>query len=452
MKFIQNTSDILLALGVEGKHRSPIKDFCIDSRKVKQNSVFIGLAGSNEDGSSYCDDAFSNGAVLAIIKAKKGMSANKLKDNTLFVSNPEKALAKLGQVALNNFARPVIGVTGSNGKTTTKNILSTGIKNSFSTFKNFNNEIGLPLCALMLDSKNEVAIFEMGAAKKGDIHFLSKIIQPDIGIITHIGHSHLLGLNSLKGVLEVKSELIHNIKKNGTAIVPNGPHLNYWRKLRKDITFITFGLDDSAEFFPSNIKSSPAGTSFSIQSQYFNNEIQVSTPLMGNHNILNILAACSSVYQLNGDMNFFLKSLKGFKNESQRLEFQPWINQSNLINDSYNANPDSVRAAIDVLHQMKGRKIMILGDMKELGRYRKKFHKEIGEYAKIKKLDLFLGFGDLAKYSVDSFGSSGRFFNSKIALMEFLKSEVSKLDYVLLKGSRGMQMEQFINIRGDRDD
>ena len=256
----------------------------------------------------------------------------------------------------------------------------------------------------------------------------------------------------MKGVLEVKSELIHNIKKNGTAIVPNGPHLNYWRKLRKDITFITFGLDDSAEFFPSNIKSSPAGISFSIQSKYFYNEIQVSTPLMGNHNILNILAACSSVYQLNGDMNFFLKSLKGFKNESQRLEFQPWINQSNLINDSYNANPDSVRAAIDVLHQMKGRKIMILGDMKELGRYRKKFHKEIGEYAKIKKLDLFLGFGDLAKYSVDSFGSSGRFFNSKIALMEFLKSEVSKQDYVLLKGSRGMQMEQFINIRGDRDD
>ena len=172
---------------------------------------------------------------------------------------------------------------------------------------------------------------------------------------------------------------------------------------------------------------------------------------MGNHNILNILAAFSSVYQLNGDMNFFLKSLKSFKNESQRLEFQPWINQSNLINDSYNANPDSVKAAIDVLHQMRGRKIMILGDMKELGRYRKKFHKEIGEYAKIKKLDLFLGFGDLAKHSVDSFGSSGIFFNSKIALTEFLKSEISKKDYVLLKGSRGMRMEEFINI-GDRDD
>ena len=451
MKFIQNTSDILSALGIAGKHRSPIKDFCIDSRKAKQHSVFIGLTGSNEDGSKYCDDAFSNGAVFAIIKAKKDMNANKLKDNTLGVSNPEKALAKLAQVTLKNFTGPVIGITGSNGKTTTKNILSAGIKNSFSTFKNFNNEIGLPLCALMLDLNNEAAIFEMGAAKKGDIHFLSKIIQPDIGIITHIGHSHLLGLNSLKGVLEVKSELIHNIKNNGTAIVPNGPHLNYWRRLRNDISFVTFGLDDSAEFFASNIESSPVGTSFSIYSQYFKDQILVSTPLMGNHNILNILAAFSSVYQLNGDMNFFLKSLKSFKNESQRLEFQPWINQSNLINDSYNANPDSVKAAIDVLHQMRGRKIMILGDMKELGRYRKKFHKEIGEYAKIKNLDLLIGYGDLTKHSVASFGSSGIFFNSKIALTEFLKSEISKKDYVLLKGSRGMQMEEFINI-GDRDD
>ena len=451
MKFIQNTSDILSALGIPGKHRSLIKDFCIDSRKAKQHSVFIGLTGSNEDGSKYCDDAFSNGAVFAIIKAKKDMNANKLKDNTLGVSNPEKALAKLAQVTLKNFTGPVIGITGSNGKTTTKNILSAGIKNSFSTFKNFNNEIGLPLCALMLDLNNEAAIFEMGAAKKGDIHFLSKIIQPDIGIITHIGHSHLLGLNSLKGVLEVKSELIHNIKNNGTAIVPNGPHLNYWRKLRKDISFITFGLDDSAEFFASNIESTPSGTFFSIHSQYFKDQILVSTPLMGNHNILNILAAFSSVYQLKGDMNFFLKSLKSFKNESQRLEFQPWINQSNLINDSYNANPDSVKAAIDVLHQMRGRKIMILGDMKELGRYRKKFHKEIGEYAKIKNLDLLIGYGDLTKHSVASFGSSGIFFNSKKALTEFLKSEISKKDYVLLKGSRGMQMEEFINI-GGRDD
>ena len=451
MKLIQNTSDILLALGVAGKHKTPIQDFCIDSRKVKENSVFIGLTGSNEDGSIYCDDAFSNGAAFAIIKAKKDMAISKLHQSILSVPSPEKALAQLAQTALRKFTGPVIGITGSNGKTTTKNILNTGIKNSFSTFKNFNNELGLPLSALMLDSENEAAIFEMGAAKKGDIHFLSQIIQPNIGIITHIGHSHLLGLNSLQGVLEVKSELIHNIKNNGIAIVPHGPHLNYWRNLRDDISFMTFGLDNSAEFFPSNIETSPAGTSFCIKSKYFQNEFRASTPLLGNHNILNILAAFSTVHQLNGDIAFFLKSLQNFKNESQRLEFQPWINQSSLIDDSYNANPDSVKAAIDVLHQLEGRKIIILGDMQELGRYRKKFHKEIGEYAKMKELDLFIGYGDLAKHSVDSFGSSGIFFKSKTALKEFLKLEIAKKDYVLLKGSRGMKMEEFINTGGSDD-
>ena len=132
--------------------------------------------------------------------------------------------------------------------------------------KNFNNEIGLPLCALMLDSKNEVAVFEMGAAKKGDIHFLSKIIQPDIGIITHIGHSHLDGLNSVQGVLKVKSELINNIKQNGSAIVPDGKYLNYWKKMRDDITFYTFGKKPSASYFPSQIRMTKQGLSFFIES------------------------------------------------------------------------------------------------------------------------------------------------------------------------------------------
>jgi UDP-N-acetylmuramyl pentapeptide synthase len=168
--------------------------------------------------------------------------------------------------------------------------------------------------------------------------------------------------------------------------------------------------------------------------------------LLGDHNILNVLAAFIATHQLNEDLEFFLESLKVFKNGSQRLHLQPWINQSTLIDDSYNANPDSVQAAIDVLAKFAGRRILLLGDMKELGRYRKKFHKQIGEYAKIKGLDLFLGFGELTKYSIESFGSSGKFFKSKAVLTAFLKKEISKNDYVLLKGSRGMHMEQFIKI------
>ena len=446
MKFINNTSDILISLGVEGNHKAAIKDFQIDSREVNKNSVFIGLRGSRQDGSIYSDHALQKGAALSIVKAKKNSPFLKLSKNILVVNSPEQALITLAKTALRKFNQPVIGITGSNGKTTTKSILSAGIKKSFSSFKNFNNEIGLPLSALMLDSRDKAAIFEMGAAKKGDINFLSKIIKPNIGIITHIGHSHLLGLNSLKGVLDVKSELVHNIRSNGVAILPNGEHVKHWKGLRDDISFLTFGLDATASFFASNVKTTRAGTTFSIESKYLTRKFNVRTALLGNHNILNILAAFIATLQLNEDIEFFLESLKVFKNESQRLHLQSWINQSTLIDDSYNANPDSVKAAIDVLAKFPGRRILVLGDMKELGRYRKKFHKQIGGYAKTKGLDLLIGFGDLTKHSVESFGSSGIFFKSKAALKEFLCKEISKKDHVLLKGSRGMHMEQFINI------
>jgi len=449
MKLINNTSDILLSLGVEGDHKTAIKDFQIDSRKVSKHSVFIGLTGSRQDGSIYSDNALQKGAALTIVKAQKNSSLLKLSANVLLVKSPERALITLAKTALQKFNRPVVGITGSNGKTTTKNILNSGIKQSFSTFKNFNNEIGLPLSALMLDSRNKAAIFEMGAAKKGDIEFLSKIIKPKIGIITHIGHSHLSGLNSLKGVLDVKSELVHNIRSNGVAILPDGEHVKHWKGLRDDISFLTFGLDATASFFASDIKTTKAGTTFSIESKYLTRKFNVRTALLGNHNILNILAAFIATLQLNEDIEFFIESLKVFKNESQRLHLQSWINQSTLIDDSYNANPDSVKAAIDVLARFSGRRILLLGDMKELGRYRKKFHKQIGEYAKIKGLDLLLGFGELTQYSIESFGSSGMFFKSKAALVAFLNKEISKNDHVLLKGSRGMHMEQFIKIGGN---
>ena len=173
-----------------------------------------------------------------------------------------------------------ICITGSNGKTTTKTILNTCIKNSYGTYQNFNNEIGLPLCALELDSKNTAAIFEMGAAKLGDIDLLSKIIKPNIGIITHIGHSHLEGLNSVKGVLQVKSELIKNIKTNGSAIVPNGQYVDYWKKMRNDIVFYTFGQDTSASFFPSQIRMTQEGLSFFIESIHLNKKVQIKTKLI----------------------------------------------------------------------------------------------------------------------------------------------------------------------------
>jgi UDP-N-acetylmuramoyl-tripeptide--D-alanyl-D-alanine ligase len=446
MKLIKNTQDLLASLKLDAKSGLPIRNFQIDSRKVTKNSVFFGLTGSNEDGSLYAEDAIAKGASLAIIKDSKVLNSSIKSSRIIAVKSPEKCLIESAKIAMERYKGNIIGVTGSNGKTTTKNILNSCIKNSYATFQNYNNEIGLPLCALELDSKNSTAIFEMGAAKLGDIDLLSRIIKPNIGIITHIGHSHLDGLNSVKGVLEVKSELISNIKKAGTAIVPDSKYLNYWKKMRDDISFYTFGETSSASYFPSQIKMTKQGLSFFIESNHLKKRIPIKTKLVGMHNVLNILASFAAIHAAKLHIEDFTAGLHNLANPPQRLELKAWAKQSQVIDDTYNANPDSMRAAIDVLSQCTGRKVAILGDMAELGRYRKKLHIDLGDYAKIQGVDILLGYGDLIRHTVFAFGNNGFFFQSKIELIDFLKKNLVGKENILLKGSRSMRMEEILNL------
>ncbi|MBD63497.1 MAG: UDP-N-acetylmuramoyl-tripeptide--D-alanyl-D-alanine ligase [Gammaproteobacteria bacterium] len=445
MKLINNTRDLLNSLRVKSTLNLPIRNFEIDSRKVKKNSVFFGLSGTRENGSIYAKEAIQKGASLAIVKEQYSDSESK-SSKIISVKSPEKTLISLAKLSMQRYKGFVIGITGSNGKTTTKNILHCGIPNSFASYKNYNNEIGLPLCALSLDKKHKKAIFEMGASKFGDIDLLSKIIKPNIGIITHIGFSHLKGLNSLNGVLKVKSELIENIKNGGTAIVPDCKYLNYWKNIRNDINFFTFGFNSSASFFPSRIKTTRGGISFFIESEYLEKSYKINTSLIGNHNIMNILASFSALYQTKSDIDFFIESLRDFQNSHGRLEINSWVKGTKLIDDSYNANPDSVKASIEVLSNFKtsGKRVLVLGDMKELGRFRKKLHKQIGEYAKLNGIDILIGFGNLTSHSVSSFGNNGFFFENKGDLYKFLISKLVRGDVVLLKGSRSMEMEELI--------
>jgi UDP-N-acetylmuramoyl-tripeptide--D-alanyl-D-alanine ligase len=446
MRLIKNTQDLLTSLKLDAKSGLPIRNFQIDSRKVTKNSVFFGLTGSNEDGSLYAKDAIRKGASLAIVKKSKILNPSVKSSKIILVKSPEKCLIESAKVAMGRYKGNVIGVTGSNGKTTTKNILKNCIKNSYATFQNYNNEIGLPLCALELDSKNTSAIFEMGATKLGDIDFLSNIIKPNIGIITHIGHSHLDGLNSVRGVLEVKSELISNIKKDGIAIVPDGKYLNHWKKMRDDISFYSFGKKSSASYFPSQIRMTKQGLSFFIESIHLKKRIQIKTKLLGMHNVLNILASFASIHASQLNIEEFVDGLRDLVNPSQRLELKTWAMQSQVIDDTYNANPDSMRAALDVLCQFKGRKVAILGDMAELGRYRKKLHIGLGDYAKIHGVDILLGYGDLIRHTVLAFGDHGYFFKNKIELIDFLKKDLVGEENILLKGSRSMRMEEILDL------
>ena len=446
MKLIKNTQDLLTSLKLDAKSGLPIRNFQIDSRKVTKNSVFFGLTGLKEDGSLYANDAIRKGASLAIVKESKILNSSAKSSKIILVKSPEKYLIESARIAMGRYKGNVIGVTGSNGKTTTKNILKNCIKNSYATFQNYNNEIGLPLCALELDSKNTAAIFEMGAAKLGDIDLLSKIIKPNIGIITHIGHSHLDGLNSVRGVLEVKSELISNIKKDGIAIIPDGKYLNHWKKMRDDISFYTFGEKSSASYFPSQIRMTKQGLSFFIESIHLKKRIQIKTKLLGMHNVLNILASFAAIHAAQLNIEEFVDGLRGLVNPPQRLELKTWAKQSQVIDDTYNANPDSMRAALDVLCQFKGRKVAILGDMAELGRYRKKLHIGLGDYAKIHGVDILLGYGDLIRHTAFAFGDNGFFFNDKIELIDFLKKNLVGKENILLKGSRSMRMEEILDL------
>ena len=446
MKLIKNTQDLLTSLKLDAKSGLPIRNFQIDSRKVTKNSVFFGLTGLKEDGSLYANDAIRKGASLAIVKESKILNSSAKSSKIILVKSPEKCLIESARIAMGRYKGNVIGVTGSNGKTTTKNILKNCIKNSYATFQNYNNEIGLPLCALELDSKNTAAIFEMGAAKLGDIDLLSKIIKPNIGIITHIGHSHLDGLNSVRGVLEVKSELISNIKKDGIAIIPDGKYLNHWKKMRDDISFYTFGEKSSASYFPSQIRMTKQGLSFFIESIHLKKRIQIKTKLVGMHNVLNILASFAAIHAAQLNIEEFVDGLRGLVNPPQRLELKTWAKQSQVIDDTYNANPDSMRAALDVLCQFQGRKVAILGDMAELGRYRKKLHIGLGDYAKIHGVDILLGYGDLIRHTAFAFGDNGFFFNDKIELIDFLKKNLVGKENILLKGSRSMRMEEILDL------
>ena len=451
MKFISNSNDLSKFLEKSIKKNIKIKSISTDSRTLKKDSLFIAIKGNFFDGNDYIEEAFKRGSCLAITDNKKFKHSKNKK--VIYVNSSLLALKKITKNIIKQYEGNIIGITGSNGKTTTTMIISNCLKSSSSTLKNFNNEIGMPLSILNANPKSKNLVIEMGAAKPKDIHYLSSILKPSVGVITNIGNSHLENLKNTEGVLNVKSELVSNIKHNGFLVVPNenAKHLKFWRNIRSDIHIRTFGLKSNADFYSRNIVMKSNKTEFEICSKKYNLTIPISTTLLGDHNIKNILAAFAASYCINNTEEAFLNGIKRLSVNDMRQKQSKWIRGSLLIDDTYNANPESVKKSIDITKNFKTKRtIFILGDMKELGRYRKKLHKEVGAYANKQKVDLFVGFGDLTRFSVDAFGKNGFFFSDKEQLHKFLVNNIQRKDLVILKGSRGMQMEQFINTqRGD---
>jgi UDP-N-acetylmuramoyl-tripeptide--D-alanyl-D-alanine ligase len=444
MKFITNSNDLSKYLDTPIKKNIQIKDISIDSRTIKKDSLFIGINGENFNGNNYVDEAIHKGACLVITDSKKYKNCKN--KNIIYVNNSITAIKKITSNILKSFNGNIVGITGSNGKTTTTKIIANVLSKSSSTLKNYNNEIGMPLSIFNAKQNSNNLVIEMGAAKPGDIKYLSSILKPHIGVITNIGNTHLEKLKNIKGVLKVKSELVSNIKNGGYLVVPNenNGHLKFWKKIIRGKELITFGTEKNADFYAINIKSSIKKQEFNIISNKYNIDHKIKTSLPGVHNIKNILAAFAVSYLIENSPKLFNQRLE--KSSQVRQKQQKWIRGSLLIDDTYNANPESVKKAIDFLSNSNKRKVFIMGNMLELGRYRKKMHADVGQYARRKKVDVFLGFGELTKYAVSGYGKNGSFFNNENDLKKFIKENIKSGDIVLIKGSRGMKMERFINV------
>lgn len=446
MKFITNTSDLAKFLNKKIKFNALIKSISTDTRSLKKNSLFIALKGENFDGNDFVDEALSKGSNI-IIADNKRFKNNKDK-RIIWVNDSIKALKTISNNIIKDYGGNVIAITGSNGKTTTTNIISKTLKNNSKTLKNFNNEIGMPLSLMNASSKSKNLIFEIGASKLNDIDYLSKILQPNVGLITNIGNSHLESLKNIDGVFKVKSEIVKNIKKNGFLVVPNDnkKHLNKWKKMRSDITTISFGMKDDSDFYPIDVKIKQNGLSFLVTSRLLEKPIKISSSLEGVHNVKNILSACAVHYCLGQNLQDFSKSISLSKLDNLRQVKYKWLKGSTLIDDSYNANPDSTKKSIDLLSNYNKKTVLLLGDMLELGRYKNKLHKEVGEYAKSKGISKLIAFGNLTRHSIDGFGKNGIFFNDETKLKNYLRKNITSKNVILIKGSRGMKMERFIDV------
>ena len=446
MKFITNTSDLAKFLNKKIKFNALIKSISTDTRSLKKNSLFIAIKGENFDGNDFVDEALSKGSNI-IIADNKRFKNNKDK-RIIWVNDSIKALKTISNNIIKDYGGNVIAITGSNGKTTTTNIIGKTLKNNSKTLKNFNNEIGMPLSLMNASSKSKNLIFEIGASKLNDIDYLSKILQPNVGLITNIGNSHLESLKNIDGVFKVKSEIVKNIKKNGFLVVPNDnkKHLNKWKKMRSDITTISFGMKDDSDFYPIDIKIKQNGLSFLVTSRLLEKPIKISSSLEGVHNVKNILSACAVHYCLGQNPQDFSKSISLSKLDNLRQVKYKWLKGSTLIDDSYNANPDSTKKSIDLLSNYNKKTVLLLGDMLELGRYKNKLHKEVGEYAKSKGISKLIAFGNLTRHSIDGFGKNGIFFNDETKLKNYLRKNITSKNVILIKGSRGMKMERFIDV------
>jgi UDP-N-acetylmuramoyl-tripeptide--D-alanyl-D-alanine ligase len=419
-----------------------------DSRSIASGDLFVALKGTNFDGAKFIAQAADDGAAAALVNSASYRDGD-VPCPLLLVEDTRLALGQLAAYWRTQFDIPVIGLTGSNGKTTVKEMLASILREAtgdadsvLATRGNLNNDIGLPLTLLGLRSFHRYAVVEMGMNHPGEIDYLTHIASPDLAIINNAAIAHLAGLGTVEAVARAKGEIFAGLKRDGIAVInADDPHAPLWRELAQPHQVIDFALDA-----PATVVACWDVTEFGIQMEIVapEGEVGVKLRVPGAHNARNALAAISAALALHVSLSAIVRGLENFTGVAGRLQRKPARGGAMLIDDTYNANPDSMSAALKVLAQATGKRIFVMGDMGELGADEQRLHAEVGATARRVGIQRLLALGELSRAAVREFGAGAQHFENVGELCAALDTELAAGTTVLVKGSRFMKMERVV--------
>lgn len=412
-----------------------------DTRTVKNDQLFFALSGPNFDGGEFVSQASAEGAAGAVVAARVAADIAQIA-----VDDTRLALGRLGSNWRQQHTATVVGVTGSNGKTTLKEMIAACLAQAaptIATAGNLNNDIGMPLMLLRIESSHDFAVLEMGANHGGEIAYLTSLALPDVVVITNAGASHLEGFGSLTGVAHGKGEILQGNPRPKIAILnADDDFYDYWMSLVDDVEVLSFGLNDNADIFATKIHAGRDNSQFLLHLP--DAQIEIQLPLVGLHNVRNACAAAAVATGLGVSAAQIKAALESVLPVSGRLQPVAGLHGATLYDDSYNANPVSVMAAGDFVAELDGASWMVLGDMGELGDEASQLHEQVGSALHAKGIDRLFAAGELSKTTVAAFGERGEWFDNIDELAERVASELSSDVNVLVKGSRAARMERVV--------